>query len=449
MHDRCLAWLIMLQLADVAWALATMRHHTQHLALLEEQAVGLLQQHLADAAATEPTGVGGGGSTSASVPVSPPGLSRLASLLWGLASLGHRPLQLLALLPAVLACQPALDSSGAGSDRKLGLKTLCSLGYSLAAASCAGHPAAAALAAALAAPAAGLPADAAKSVQLLQLHQFALALQQQAALGEQGGGQAQAPSAPAATAAAAVQVLQREPAMQQLLSRAAEAWQAEAAAPRSKSVSACQADVAATAVGGLGLAIHEEHSASGFSGGQPTPLPALAAPNTAAGDGGAASGSCLRKSTCRIRQASCPLPALPCLPASPDTTAPQHPTPDVPAALCFPYALAAVDIAVPSRQLAIEVDGPSHFCRNSPPSTSSTPASAPTAQPQLVPMGGTLLKRRLLQQAGWTVVSVGTAQWEQLRGAQQKRAFLGAAIAAATQGAAPAEAAATGAEQQS
>ena len=111
--------------------------------------------------------------------------------------------------------------------------------------------------------------------------------------------------------------------------------------------------------------------------------------------------------------------------------------PAVPAALF----LHAVDIAVPSRQLAIEVDGPSHFCRNSPPSSSSTPASTPTTQSQLLPMGGTLLKRRLLQQAGWTVVSVDAAQWEQLRGAQQKRAFLGAAIAAATQGAAPAVAA--------
>ena len=111
--------------------------------------------------------------------------------------------------------------------------------------------------------------------------------------------------------------------------------------------------------------------------------------------------------------------------------------PAVPAALF----LHAVDIAVPSRQLAIEVDGPSHFCRSSPPSSSSTPASTPTTHSQLLPMGGTLLKRRLLQQAGWTVVSVDAAQWEQLRGAQQKRAFLGAAIAAATQGAAPAVAA--------
>ena len=72
---------------------------------------------------------------------------------------------------------------------------------------------------------------------------------------EQEGGQAKVPAAAAATtaaAAAALQVLQRHlaMAMQQLLSRAAEAWQAEG--PSSKSVSACQADVAVTAVGGLG-----------------------------------------------------------------------------------------------------------------------------------------------------------------------------------------------------
>jgi hypothetical protein len=67
-----------------------------------------------------------------------------------------------------------------GSDRKRGLKTLCSLGWSLAAAGCAGHPAADALAAVLADAAAGLPAGAAKTVQLLQPHQFALALRQQA-----------------------------------------------------------------------------------------------------------------------------------------------------------------------------------------------------------------------------------------------------------------------------
>ena len=268
--------MLVLQVADVAWALATTRHQTEHLPLLEAQAAGLLQQQLANAAATQLTSAGVGASASGSEPVPPPGLSRFASLLWGLASLGHRPLLLLALLPALLACQPAPDSSGAGSDRKRGFKTLCSLGWSLAAAGCAGHPAAAALAAALVDTAAGLPAGAAKSVQLLQLHQFVLALQQQAAREEQQGGQGEDSAAAAATAAAALQVLQREPAMQQLLSRAAEAWQAEAAAPGSKSVSACQADVAATAVGGLGLAIQEEHSASGFSGGCPPSLPAAA-----------------------------------------------------------------------------------------------------------------------------------------------------------------------------
>lgn len=77
----------------------------------------------------------------------------------------------------------------------------------------------------------------------------------------------------------------------------------------------------------------------------------------------------------------------------------------------------SVDIAAPSRGLAIEVDGPTHFCRNS------------YARPR--PVGGTLLKRRLLQGLGWTVVSVDAAEWEELRGPVQKRRALGNAILAA------------------
>lgn len=142
--------------------------------------------------------------------------------------------------------------------------------------------------------------------------------------------------------------------------------------------------------------------------------------------------------------------------------------------LLLGIAALAVDIAVPSRGLAIEVDGPTHFCRNTPPSWSSgsstssasggsgsstssasrgsgSSASTPpsggsgsgassggggaharqASERALQPLGATLLKRRLLQQQGWVIVSIDTAHWECLRGAPQKRAFLEAAIAAA------------------
>lgn len=106
---------------------------------------------------------------------------------------------------------------------------------------------------------------------------------------------------------------------------------------------------------------------------------------------------------------------------------------------------------MPSRGLAIEVDGPTHFCRNTPPSWSSGSSTSSASgasgsgassggggaharqasERALQPLGATLLKRRLLQQQGWVVVSIDTANWERLRGAAQKRAFLEAAIAAA------------------
>jgi hypothetical protein len=202
---------------------------------------------------------------------------------------------------------------------------------------------------------------------------------------EQEGGQAKVPAAAAATtaaAAAALQVLQRHPAMamQQLLSRAAEAWQAEG--PSSGSVSACQADVAVTAVGGLG------HSGGaqclcqrilGWVANPPCicqqcwqhPMLQLVA----------SSGSCHGRSTCHIRQASRPLPA------PPHTSAPQYPAPAVPAALCSVMLLLQLKLRCP-------------------------PGS---------------WQSRSMQRLG---AAAG--------GAQQKRAFLGPAIAATTQGAAPA-----------
>lgn len=89
----------------------------------------------------------------------------------------------------------------------------------------------------------------------------------------------------------------------------------------------------------------------------------------------------------------------------------------------------AVDIAVPSRQLAIEVDGPTHFCRNVTQGGGQAGPAGQAAQPR--PLGGTLLKRRLIEGQGWRVASVNVAQWETLRGAEAKRRALQAAIAAA------------------
>lgn len=86
-------------------------------------------------------------------------------------------------------------------------------------------------------------------------------------------------------------------------------------------------------------------------------------------------------------------------------------------------------MAVAGQRLAIEVDGPSHFCRNG----CSRGGSAVQPSQQL-PTGGTLLKRRLLERAGWRVASVSAADWELLRSPAQKRSYLGAAIAAAEHG---------------
>ncbi len=46
-------------------------------------------------------------------------------------------------------------------------------------------------------------------------------------------------------------------------------------------------------------------------------------------------------------------------------------------------------------------------------------------------MGATLLKHRLLKRQGWLVAHVDSEAWEQLRGPEQKRAWLVAAIQAA------------------
>lgn len=68
--------------------------------------------------------------------------------------------------------------------------------------------------------------------------------------------------------------------------------------------------------------------------------------------------------------------------------------------------------------------GPTHFCRN------SSQGDGQATQPR--PLGGTLLKRRLIEGQGWLVVSMNAAQWEALRGAAEKRQALKEAVLAAT-----------------
>ena len=301
-------------------------------------------------------------------------------------------------------------------------------------AGCVQQPAAEAVAAALCTAAGSVPPTGPKTAALLQLHQFVLALQLTA---QQEGSIASSP-APAAEqqaqqggAAAALYCLQRCAAMQPLLAAAAAAWEAEGTHRGSKQVSAVQADVAGTARA-LGLTLHEEHAVVGFSGGQAA----------AAGDGCCFVASAWCSAICWMVRSPLMLAAL--LPALLAATSScegtscwgAHSTHALPL-----LAAPAVDIAVPARRLAIEVDGPTHFCRNRLPSGSSSSSSdgdgrssrSSGAQPedgqQAQPLGATLLKRRLLERQGWTVVSVDAGQWERQRGAAQKRAFLAAAVA--------------------
>ena len=49
----------------------------------------------------------------------------------------------------------------------------------------------------------------------------------------------------------------------------------------------------------------------------------------------------------------------------------------------------SIDVAIPAERIAFEVDGPSHFARNTG-----------------TPLGATLLKRRHLAASGWTVLPI-------------------------------------------
>lgn len=239
--------------------------------MLEQQAADVLEQQLPtlqDAyGASQPDisssdGANNGTSSDGAISGSqqqprPPSLSQLATVVWGLAVLGHSPLLLLPLLPAVLQARrrASLSSDGEDGSSSSKLGPLCTLAWSLAVANCLQHPAAATVAAELASAALQLPAGGAKRPQLLQLHQFVLALEQAAQ--QQPGG---------SPAAAALHHLRQHPSVQQLLAAAAAAWKSQGQQRGSVVVSACQADVARTARSGLGLAVVEEHSVAGWSG---------------------------------------------------------------------------------------------------------------------------------------------------------------------------------------
>jgi len=84
----------------------------------------------------------------------------------------------------------------------------------------------------------------------------------------------------------------------------------------------------------------------------------------------------------------------------------------------FPSAIAAehieertgysIDLALPSVRLGVEVDGPSHFIR----------------QHRDAFNGSTLLKRRLLQLAGWRTISVPYFEWDELADSMAKVTYL-------------------------
>ncbi|CAI5467288.1 unnamed protein product [Closterium sp. Yama58-4] len=71
----------------------------------------------------------------------------------------------------------------------------------------------------------------------------------------------------------------------------------------------------------------------------------------------------------------------------------------------------SIDIALPGQRIALEVDGPSHFTRNT-----------------LTPLGATVLKRRHLEAAGWTVISIPFYHWNKLAGEAEQQDYLERAL---------------------
>lgn len=68
------------------------------------------------------------------------------------------------------------------------------------------------------------------------------------------------------------------------------------------------------------------------------------------------------------------------------------------------YTLDAVTV---DKKLALEIDGPTHFSRNTG-----------------VPLGHTILKRRYITAAGWKLVSLSYQEWEELQGGSEQVEYL-------------------------
>ncbi|KAM1645143.1 hypothetical protein COP1_006621 [Malus domestica] len=66
-----------------------------------------------------------------------------------------------------------------------------------------------------------------------------------------------------------------------------------------------------------------------------------------------------------------------------------------------------LDAVVIDKKVAMEIDGPTHFSRNT-----------------WVPLGHTMLKRRYITAAGWKVVSVAHQEWEELQGGFEQLEYL-------------------------
>ncbi|GAB4858968.1 hypothetical protein Ancab_010440 [Ancistrocladus abbreviatus] len=66
-----------------------------------------------------------------------------------------------------------------------------------------------------------------------------------------------------------------------------------------------------------------------------------------------------------------------------------------------------LDAVLVGPKVALEIDGPTHFSRNSG-----------------VPLGHTMLKRRYIAAAGWKLVSVSHQEWEELQGSSQQLEYL-------------------------
>ncbi|GKV06188.1 hypothetical protein SLEP1_g18104 [Rubroshorea leprosula] len=73
----------------------------------------------------------------------------------------------------------------------------------------------------------------------------------------------------------------------------------------------------------------------------------------------------------------------------------------------YPVDGYTVDAVLVDKKVALEIDGPTHFSRNTG-----------------VPLGHTMLKRRYISAAGWNVVSLSNQEWEDLQGGFEQLDYL-------------------------